>query len=76
MTKDLGKTVKTSVKFWTILKKLNNFCGKFLRSIHFEYRVRQKSVPAITLHAHALRIHRDVVIVHGWEYPCVTIKAV
>ncbi len=37
------------------------------------YRLRQKSAPAITLYAHALRIQRDVVIVHGWEYQCVTI---
>ncbi len=28
--------------------------------------MRQKSVSAITLHAHALTIHRDVATVHGW----------
>ncbi len=35
--------------------------------------MQHKSVPAITLHAHALTIHRIVVIVHGWKYQCVTI---
>ncbi len=28
--------------------------------------------PAITLHAHALTMHRDVVIVHGSEYQFVS----
>ncbi len=32
-----------------------------------------KSISAITLHAHVLTIHRDVVIVHGWEYQRVTV---
>ncbi len=40
------------------------------RNFLYIYRVRQKSVPAIIVHAYVLTIHRDVVIVHSWEYLC------
>ncbi len=34
VTNSLGKTVRTSEKFWTILKKLKNFCEKFQKIFH------------------------------------------